>query len=139
MKNRLLPIALVLVFSMQPAWAHPEAHVHSEWIKREFQQLKQSIGRLQRRIEQLERNRNGVPSVANTGAGVKIDEVCSASRPKLCEKSCPAGWKITNAKCTGRGNIGKTYHRDGAVLCYCFNENDPGCRVERISASCFRP
>ena len=118
--------------------AHQESHVHSQWVKQELNQLRQTIQQLKMRIEQMQ----GGGAASNSGGtvlgGQVLNEACGPNQQKLCSKSCGPGSKIAKATCIGKGNIGKTYHSDQGVTCYCYNENDPNCRVERVTASCAR-
>ncbi len=118
--------------------AHQESHVHSQWVKQELSQLRQSIQQLKMRIERMQ-GVGGISSSAGTSfGGTALNETCGPNQQKLCSKSCGPGSKIAKATCIGKGNIGKTYHSDQGVTCYCYNENDPSCLVERITASCAR-
>lgn len=138
MKKLLLILGIAFFAPQYGALAHQENHVHSQWVKQELNQLRQTIQQLKMRIEQMQ----GGGGVSSTGAssmgGQALNEVCGPSQQKLCSKSCGPGSKIAKASCIGAGNIGKTYHSDQGVTCYCYNENDPNCRVERITASCGR-
>ncbi len=139
MKKLILLFCIAFLAPNSVSLAHQEKHVHSQWIKQKFDQLHRTIRELQGRIERLEKGGAVGRSSSDAGGKIQLDDACSAAQQKLCERSCPPGWKIENAACIGRGGIGKTYHKDGGVLCYCFDENDPSCTVERVTASCIRP
>lgn len=132
MKKLAMIFCLAFLVPTFGALAHQENHVHSQWIKQELNQLRQTIQQLKTRIDRM--GKGG----ARSASGVQLQETCGPGQGKLCSKSCSAGSKIQNAVCIGKGNIGKTYHSDEGVTCYCFNENDPNCRVEGITASCVR-
>ena len=132
MKKLALIFCIAFLVPQSAAFAHQEVHVHSQWIKQQLSQLQRTVQQLQTRVQQLE------GSGGQAVVGMQLKETCGPNQQKLCSKSCSAGSKIKNATCIGRGNIGKTYHSDEGVTCYCFNENDPNCRVEAVSASCAR-
>ena len=143
MKRVILWLCLVLLLPFLQPWgasqAHPERHVHSQWIKNYFAQVNMRIQQLERRIRQLEKAGLSQPSGSGAGNQVFLNEACRPDQQKLCQKSCAPGWKIDKVQCIGRGPIGRAYHQDVAVSCYCFDRNDPNCFVEGVRAICKKP
>ena len=139
MKKLVFILGFVFLVPQYGALAHQESHIHSQWVKQELNQLRQTIQQLKSRIEGMQGG-GAQSSVGGPRAisGMALNETCGPNQQKLCSKSCGPGSKITKATCIGKGNIGKTYHSDQGVTCYCYNEKDPNCRVERITASCAR-
>ena len=139
MKKLIFVLCMAFLLPQNGALAHQKNHVFSQWIQQEFDQLRQKIQQLESRVDQMQGG-GAQSSVGGQGApGSKVlNEVCGPNQQKLCSKSCSPDLKIGNATCIGQGNIGKTYHSYQGVTCYCYNENDPNCRVERVTASCAR-
>ena len=138
MKKLALIFCIAFIAPSFGVLAHQENHIHSQWVKQELNQLRQTIQQLKSRIERMQGG--GAPSAAGRPSmgGMVLNETCGPGQQKLCSKSCAPGSKIEKAICNGRGNIGKTYHSDQGVTCYCYNESDPNCRVERVTANCVR-
>ncbi len=136
MKKLILIFCMSFLLPSLGAQAHQENHVHSQWIKQQFNQMHRTIQQLQQRIHRLEGHRAG-PQQQSATKGA-INEACGPNQRKLCQKRCAPGWKVEKAICVGNGTIGKTYHENGGVSCYCFNQNDPQCFIQGVTATCVK-
>jgi len=133
MKRIALALLLAMTLPQGAVLAHPENHVHSQWIKERFVQLYRKIDELNARIGRLEHG----GSAPSTGMA-RLDVVCPPGEGKLCTRSCQPGWRMQGAVCIGKGNIGKSFMADRGVSCYCYSQNDPNCRVEGLTATCIK-
>jgi len=135
MTKLILISCMTFLLTAMGAQAHQQNHVHSQWIKQQFNQLNRTIQQMQQRINRLEGRDQHQQQSATKGA---INEACGPNQRKLCQKSCAPGWKVEKAICVGNGTIGKTYHKNGGVSCYCFNPNDPYCFIQGVTATCVK-
>ena len=98
MKKLMFVLCVALLVPQYGALAHQENHVHSQWVKQELSQLRQTIQQLKSRIERLQ---GGGAQLFVGGqraiGGSALNEVCGPNQQKLCSKSCAPGSKIDKA------------------------------------------
>ena len=165
--KRLIIFVLGAMLSLPASvLAHQENHLFSQWIKQRFWQMEQKMRQLKARVDRLEqagqqrqaltpkppmqqppmqghpmqrRAPMGRPFPMQAGDKNYLNERCGPNEQKLCQKACPQGWNIGQTVCNGQGAIAKAYYPGGRVSCYCFNQNDPNCRIDSVTAACLRP
>ena len=138
MKKLILIFCMVFLLPQMAAQAHQERHLHSQWIKQHISQLHRTMQQMQQRINRLEGRSGSSKQSQQPASKGALNEACGPNQSQLCQKSCAAGWKIEKAICIGRGTIGKTYHKNGSVSCYCFSQNDPYCTIQGVTATCVK-